>query len=171
MTSIIILVLLAVAVVIGLKFLQGSEDVGDFPYVRTQGLFSPAERKFLDILEQAMGNEYRVFGKVRVVDVAEVKSTPDRRAWQRAFNRVSAKHFDFVLCDKSTLSPVCAVELDDRSHLHAQRRDRDAFVANVCKAISMPFVQVAARQDYVVTDIRAKVKEAMGAKLSSRGDR
>src|SRR5439155_13598608 len=31
----------------------------------------------------------------------------------RAFNQVSSKHVDFVLCDATTFRPVLAVELDD----------------------------------------------------------
>ncbi|MGH8196269.1 MAG: DUF2726 domain-containing protein [Woeseiaceae bacterium] len=58
------------------------------PYVRKPALFSPAERSFLGALEQAAGNEYRVFGKVRIADVIERKRGLARSEWQRAFNRV-----------------------------------------------------------------------------------
>ena len=75
-------------------------------------LFSPAERSFLGVLDQAVGTDYRVFGKVRVADVASVKPGLGNSARQGALNRIAQKHFDFVVCGARDLNIVCAVELD-----------------------------------------------------------
>lgn len=159
----ILLLALVLAVVAILAALQkqraGSSD--GFPYQKTNALFSPAERSFLGALEQAVAGEFRIFGKVRIADVASVKGNSDRAMWQRAFNRISAKHFDFILCKPDDLAIVCAIELDDRSHQKARRKERDAFVVGLCQAISLPLLQVPAQHAYSVHELRSKVSLAI----------
>ena len=97
-------------------------------YTKQQHLFSPAELSLMKVLDEAVSDQYRVFGKVRVADVLEVKSGVDKRDRRAALNRITSKHFDYVLCRKDDLSFVCAIELDDRSHERAERRERDQFL-------------------------------------------
>jgi hypothetical protein len=82
-------VILIVVVVVVLAARLKPQGVKGFPYKKNPVLFSPAERSFLGVLEQAVGDKHRVFGKLRVADVVSVKSMSDRRAWQRAFNKIS----------------------------------------------------------------------------------
>ena len=157
----LLVIVVIVLFVVGLKLRWHSGKPDSYPYVMNQVLFSPAERSFLGVLEQAIGREYRVLGKVRVADVVSVNSMSDRSGWQKAFNRISAKHFDFVLCRKDDLSICAAIELDDKSHQKNKRQQRDAFVAGLCKAIALPFIQVQAQSAYAVADIRARVLDAI----------
>ncbi len=155
--------LLLVAVVIRLVLPRGRP--ARYPYSRKAALFTPAERSFLGVLEQAVGQHYRILGKVRVADVIEVKRDVSRSEWQAAFNRISAKHFDFLLCDKENLSVVCAVELDDKSHNRSSRKERDAFLTRVCRNTGLPLLRIAASKTYSLPDLRVKVLEATQRKL------
>jgi hypothetical protein len=162
----LLLVLVVVAAIVLIAFSKtrsGSKaEVSDtsaadgFPYRMVGNLFSPAERSFLGVLEQAVAPDHRVFGKVRIADVASVNSMSNRSLWQRAFNRISAKHFDFVVCTSADLSVVCAIELDDVSHQADKRKVRDSFVSGVCQAISLPFLQFPAQHAYSISDLRSK---------------
>lgn len=132
------------------------------PYIRNDVLFSPAERSFLGVLEQAVGDTYRIFGKVRVADVVSVHEMKNRSAWQRAFNRINAKHFDFLLCTKTDLAIVCAIELDDASHVRRKRKARDALLAELCTAAGLSLVQIPAKRAYVAADLRSQVFQTLG---------
>lgn len=162
----LIVVLVAVVVVFAvaaaLKLRSRGPDV--YPYTKNQALFSPAERSFLGVLEEAIGREYRVFGKVRVADIVEPQRGLDRSNRQKALNRTAAKHFDFVLCAPSDLSVVCVVELDDQSHQARRRQERDAFLAGLCAAISLPLLQLPVQRAYSVPELRAKVMGALGVR-------
>jgi uncharacterized protein DUF2726 len=160
--SIFVVVFVAVLVLVlaKLKSRSGGAAVSDYSKKRT--LLSPAERSFLGVLEQAVGDGYRVFGKVRVADVLEPRRGMDRSNHQTALNRISAKHFDFVLCAPGDLSIVCAVELDDASHQRAARRDRDAFLVAACRAASLPLVQVKAARTYSIDDLKDTLAAALG---------
>lgn len=109
----LIAVVLIVLAVMAVKLKSQKQHSEGYPYSKNHTLFSPAERSFLGVLEQAVGEDYRIFGKARVADVVSVKSLSHRSAWQRACNRISAKHFDFVLCSKDDLATVAVIELDD----------------------------------------------------------
>jgi len=84
--------------------------------------------------------EHRVFGKVRVADVAMTPPGLSGTARQGALNRIAFKHFDFVVCRSSDLSIVCAVELNDKSHASERAQARDDLLAKVCQAIGLPLL-------------------------------
>lgn len=74
-----------------------------YPYAATSHLFTPNEQAFLRVLGEAAG-AYQVYGKVRLADVLTVRQGLSKSEQQRAFNRVSQKHLDFVLCRPYDLS-------------------------------------------------------------------
>jgi ssDNA-binding Zn-finger/Zn-ribbon topoisomerase 1 len=125
-----------------------------YPYQKSEALFTPAERSFLGVLQQAVGNNAAIFGKVRVADVVVPKAGLGRSARQKAFNKISAKHFDFLLCDKEDLSVASAIELDDTSHNSKRRQERDEFLKGVCEAAGIPLIQIPAKSAYVISEVR-----------------
>ncbi|MFD0738419.1 DUF2726 domain-containing protein [Lysobacter koreensis] len=162
MSSLVLLAVLAFVVFIVLAALKKKQVGGSvgFPYQPAKTLFSAAERSFLGVLDQAVGPEYRAFGKVRVADVATVKPGLGSSERQGALNRVSAKHFDFVVCRASDLSVVCAIELNDKSHSSQRAQDRDELLLRVCQAINLPLLTVPAKQGYSVQDVRVQFLSA-----------
>ena len=74
------------------------------PYELQETLFSPAERAFLGVLDLAVGDQARVFAKVRVADVLTPQARLGKGKWQQAFDMISAKRFDYLLCHPSDLS-------------------------------------------------------------------
>lgn len=155
----IILVLIVLMVFFFIAIQPRDESKGDveYPYRIKPELFSPTERSFLGALDQAVGDRYRVFGKVRVADVVRVKSISDRRIRMSAFNRISSKHFDFIFCRKDDLKVVGALELDDKSRQKKKRQRQDAFMVALCSTISLPLIQLPEKQVYSVPEIRTKV--------------
>lgn len=161
--GLIVFVILIFAVVVGLKIKAGAAGgtIG-LPYRPAKNLFSAAEGSFLGVLDQAVGAEHRVFGKVRVADVASVKSGLTHSARQGALNRIASKHFDFIVCRASDLSVVCAVELNDKSHASKRAQARDDFLAKVCQAIDLPLLTVPAKQSYAPRELREQFLQAVG---------
>lgn len=166
MSWILIVVVIAIVAIV-LAALKGKSVGGKgslgFPYQPAGTLFTAAERSFLGVLDQAVGAEYRVFGKIRVADVAKVKPGLDKSARQKAVNRVAQKHFDFVVCRADNLAIVCAVELNDKSHASKKAQARDQFLTKVCEVIALPLLQVPAKRSYVTQEIRSQFLSAVGA--------
>ena len=156
-----VLVFAIFVVLAALKGKPGGTGSISFPYQRAKPLFSTAERSFLGVLDQAVGPDHRVFGKVRVADVAAVKPGLGNSAQQGALNRIAAKHFDFVVCRTGDLSVICAVELNDKSHASRKAQSRDELLANVCRVIELPLLTVAAKAAYSPQDVRAQFLSAV----------
>ena len=124
--------------------------------IRTRFL-SPAERSFYGVLCSAVANDYVVFAKVRVADVITPMKSQDRSKWQIAFNRISAKHFDYVLCDPKSLVVELVVELNDRSHKRAKRAERDEFLRGACASAGLHLSEFAAKSSYSISDVRSEI--------------
>ena len=157
--------ILLVLVVIANAVSRKSKKTVSYPYVSAESLFSKNEQAFLRVLKQAAG-DHLVFGKVRVADVVQVRKGLSKSEWQRAFNRISQKHVDFVLCHPHDLSVWCAVELDDASHKRAERRERDATLEKIFAAAEIPLVRVQSQRTYNVTEIRALLAAQMVRKAA-----
>jgi len=162
MQTLIGLAVIVVAIALAVELARRGKTKRSGSYIQADGLFTPAEREFLTVLDAAVGVRYRVFGKVRVADVLQVARIPDRSEWQRAFNKISAKHFDFVICRADDFSVVAAVELNDSSHRQEKRRARDEFLVQACKGAELPLLQVRARRAYEVHELRTQLAELLG---------
>lgn len=130
---------------------------GPLCYARVDSLLTPAERSFYGSLVQATGADMVVVPKVRVADVLQVHRGPsvDGRA---AFNQIAMKHFDFVICDRATFSPLYVVELNDSSHLNLNRAARDKFLLEACQAADLPFIQIKAQSGYSIAAIAGTIR-------------
>ncbi len=133
-----------------------------FSYKRKPGLFSPAERSFLGILDQVLGSEYRVFGKVRIADLIKPDNGAGRQA---ALNRIIGKHVDFVVCDPGNLSVIGVVELDDKSHDQDSRRRRDTLVDGALSSAGIPIARFPARVGYNLAEIRDSIQRSFNVVL------
>ncbi len=133
----------------------------ELPYAKTKYFFSAAERSFYEILRRLVPS-HTVFAKVRLADLVTVRKGTS--AWQSHFNRIDRKHIDFILCD-TDLSPVVAIELDDRSHDDEDRQSRDRFVDQVLASVSLPMIRVRAKHAYKLEEVRRLLSPHVPAQL------
>lgn len=110
------------------------------------------------MLDQALSNDYRIFGKVRVADILSPEKGMNRKDWQIAFNKISSKHFDFVLCSKDKLDIIAVIELDDKSHNTKKAKARDSLVDNACKTAGLELIRFPAKRAYQVQAVREKIE-------------
>jgi hypothetical protein len=138
------------------------QKIGPLPYERIEKLFSDAERSFLGVLEQIFGNDYRIFGKVRLGDIIRPRKGLSNSARTSAFNRISGKHVDFAICDSRTLQVIGVIELDDSSHGSTRSRRRDEFKDKALAAAGVPIVRIPTRRGYSLDEIRHKLSVLFG---------
>jgi very-short-patch-repair endonuclease len=102
---------------------------------------SASELHFFRELEELMGHRFYVFPQVNLSHLIDA----DAATWRDRMvlrNRIDRKSVDFVLCDKDTVAPRVAIELDGPTHRYDARRKRDALVDRAFKAAGMPFVRI-----------------------------
>lgn len=164
------LIALVILALIAAAFLRhkarGGASDSALPYSKAPALFTPAERSFFGVLTQAVGGDFQLFGKVRVADVLIVTSGLDRSARHTAFNRISAKHFDFVLCSPGDFSVLCVIELNDKSHSQTKRQQRDDFLEAACRAAGLPLLVFPAQATYSLEEVRRRVAEVVSGEAT-----
>lgn len=133
------------------------KESNHYKYERNKLLFSAAERSFLGSLDLAVADQYRILGKVRVADILSPAKGATRRNWRIAFNKIAAKHFDFVLCDKATLAVIAVIELDDKSHKQEKSITRDTFLNNACASAGLKIIRFEAKASYQPQAIRETI--------------
>ena len=155
------IVALAIVLIAGLRIVFGGRETPRraILFMRRDTLFTAAERSFLGVLDQANAGRYRVFGKVRIADVLTPVRGLDKSTWTKAFNRISAKHFDFVLCDPQTLEVKAVIELNDSSHSIRRRIERDELVGRACAEAGLALKNVKAQRSYTLEAVRQLVSE------------
>lgn len=158
---VVVVALCALAYLFIVKQKQAQKAGAVFLFRKQPVLFTPAERSFLGVLDQAIGKDFRLFGKVRVGDVLVPRVDLSKSARQTALNKINRKHFDYLLCNPGDLSVVCAIELNDKSHQQKHRQDRDAFLRDACLSAALPLIMFDAQRTYSVAEVSAKIAEAL----------
>lgn len=130
---------------------------------RCENLMTPAELAFFGVLEPLVRPSFMISAKVRLADLFQVGQGVGQ---QSAFNKISRKHIDFVLTDPATSRILCGIELDDRSHKHPDRVERDKFVNEVFARNQLPLLRVPVAWAYYPLALRAELIKA-GLALAS----
>ena len=136
------------------------------PYEVDPVLFSSAQIAFLPALERAVGRGYRVFGRVRAVDIVAPRRRLDRHTRRRAWERLGGRRFDFLVCHAKTSAIVCAVNLAPRSRLR-RAPPRDA-LDRICAAAELPFIRFREADAYSVIEIERRFLAAIRAAGAAR---
>lgn len=139
-------------------------------YRLSSGLLSKAERSFYGVLSRAAGIDHVVFAKVRIADALAPAKGMGRSNWQSAFNAISSKHFDFLLCDPLDCSIQLAVELDDASHDSERSGKRDRLINQACESAGLPLLRVKAARSYSETDIRKRIETLVSPQEAGAGE-
>jgi hypothetical protein len=160
----IILIVLGLLV---LQFVKGSRGKGtssgkpeDLPYVLKRYLMSKAERSFFGVLEQVTDtSKYYIFPQMSLSNLVDVEKGTG--SYQAFHNKIDRKSVDFVLFDRSSISPVIAIELDDASHDRTDRQERDAFVDQVLARAGLALLHVKAQTAYDPKELAISISAAI----------
>jgi predicted RNA-binding Zn-ribbon protein involved in translation (DUF1610 family) len=165
MNTLLLAAIIIVGVVAFLALAKSKGGARVYPYQLSKFLLSKAERSFYGVLVQAVGSSGIVFSKVRVADVISPGKGQSRSDWQRAFNAISSKHFDFIVCEPTDCSVKLAVELDDSSHGSSKAQKRDDLLNGACQSAGLPLLRVKAAKSYVVAELQRQITGAISPQL------
>ena len=140
------IVLLVFFTKISLLFFSNKQQ-NEPEYQLEANLLTPAEMVFFEfLLANLESQDYHVATKVRLADVFNCVSKG--RAFIKGFNKIKAKHFDFVIVSKKDAKILLAIELDDRTHDLGKAKKNDKFKNELCKQTSLKLVRVPVQQSY-----------------------
>ncbi|MFT5163030.1 MAG: hypothetical protein ACI9FJ_001611 [Alteromonadaceae bacterium] len=158
-----ILVLITIfLVIIALIASRMIDNSNPYPFSKKQSIYSSTERSFYQLLEKAVGNEYKILTRVKLTDLVETKDSATSKNRRAALLKAGAKSVDFVLCDKKTLAISCVVDLINNSTKEGHRAKSDWFVNGALEAANIPHIRIKIKAGYKVEDIRNCVLFKLG---------
>lgn len=153
----LVLIALAIGIVIGVFYRIKTTP---WPYLKKEYLLTQAERNFYLVLSEAIGLDYLLFTKVRMADLLYLPKM-ENSSFYRYQNKIQSKHVDFLLCEKDSIKPLLAIELDDSSHLKVDRVLRDAFVDKAFENAKLPILHIRVASTYHSDDLLKQVRNAL----------
>jgi hypothetical protein len=143
------------------------EEAPNTPYARSAHLFNSTERSFLQILDRVVGDNARIFGKVRVADVVMPGDGMTGSNWKEAYHKASSHRFDFLLCNRNDLSVICAIALDNGTPHLLGTSNQTAFLRQVCHAAGVPLIHVPVTIASAIDEVRKLLAPHLGPYLSA----
>lgn len=151
----------------------------DFPYQSQGRLLSDAEIKFHQALrdtlqEHGETDEMVVFAKVRIADVISPGKGVSGSEWQDAYERISSKHFDYVICSAADSQIRLIIENSEPNQRSVKRLRRDHFLDQVCASASIPLLRLPMLDTYdqkaLWSQITSKVLSPMVSQAETEAD-
>lgn len=152
----IILMMLLIVVSLGAIKLA-SQDTG-YPFKRRQQLFTPVEHSFLNLIESAVGHEFRVICRVKLTDLVSLRATKDKKQANLALSKAGSKQLDFVLVRRDDMTPVMAIDLVHKTESGGHKAQKDWFVTGALENANLPHARIKVKSGYTVEDIRECVE-------------
>jgi len=133
-----------------------TETNADERYTLKQSLLTDAEKEFLEVLQEVVGDKYRIETQVPLSGIVKPLDSRGHYTNYHDFNKIKAKSIDFVLYDKE-FNPYLAIELDDRTHLQPDRVKRDNFLDSVMSGVGLPIIHIPVSYTYDSEELRTQI--------------
>ena len=155
----LMLLLIIAIVMLGSRYIDNSNP---YPFNKKTAMYSTTERSFYQMLEAAVGNEYKILTRVRLTDIVEPRDSAAAKTKRSALIKASAKSVDFVLCDKKNLSIAGVVDLVNNEGKNGHRAKTDWFVNGALEAAGVPHIRIKIKAGYKTEDIRNCIMFKLG---------
>ena len=102
-----------------------------------------SEHECYNSLLQIFGDTYYIFPQIHLSTIMYAKRF--HRPFLRflaSFTHINQKSVDFVLCDKTDISPKLVIELHDLTHLKPKRKKRDREVKRILDTVHLPIFTI-----------------------------
>lgn len=133
---------------------EHSEVSGDrFLYESKQTLITKSEQSYFEAIKISLPEGYFIFPQINLA--AFIRKTDHSKYQNELFRNV-----DFLITDHQ-FTPKIVVEINDRSHLSEDRRERDEKVKNILEEAGVPFMALWTSYGVNVEYIKGKITEIL----------
>lgn len=151
--ELILFAMVSLVVIVALLASRLNDNSFPFPFDSKSVIFTSAEKNFQNLVEQAMGTEYRVLNRVKLSDILTIRNGVSDKASQSAAKNADKKYLDFVLCDRKSMKLLGAIDLVDTQG-KGYKLKKDWFVSGALEAASIPHLRIKVKANYTVEEIR-----------------
>lgn len=110
-----------------------------YRYKHKEFLMTYSEAQFYNQLIKVLEDDYYIFPQVHLPSIIDHRIKGQN--WRAALAHINRKSVDYVLCETKNLRPICAIELDDKTHDSESRVNRDREVERILAEARLPLVR------------------------------
>ena len=132
---------------------ESSGDQGRYLYEAKNTLISKSEQSFYTAILSSVPEDFCVFPQINLATF--INRTDGARFQNELFRNV-----DFLITD-AQYQPRIIVEINDQTHLTADRRERDEKVRKICEEAGIPIVKLWTSYGVNPAYIKEKIDEAI----------
>jgi len=158
--ELILFALISLIVIVGVLASRLNDNSFPFPFESKAAVFTPAEKNFQNLLEQAMGHKYRIINRVKLSDIVTIRNGISNRASQSAATNAEGKYLDFVICERSSMKLLGTVDLVDTKG-RGYKIKKDWFVSGALEAASIPHLRIKVKANYTLDEIKACINSRL----------
>ncbi|MFT6918394.1 MAG: hypothetical protein ACJA2G_001008 [Cognaticolwellia sp.] len=152
--ELILFAMISLIVIVGVLVSRLNDNSFPFPFDRKTALFTPAEKNFQNLVEQAMGSRYRIINRVKLADIVSIRNGVSNRAGQTATNNANSKYLDFVICERDSMKLLGVIDLVDTQG-KGYKIKKDWFVSGTLEAAAIPHIRIKVKANYTIDEIRS----------------
>jgi hypothetical protein len=152
--ELILFAMISLIVIVGVLVSRLNDNSFPFPFDRKTALFTPAEKNFQNLVEQAMGSRYRIINRVKLADIVNIRNGISNRAGQTATNNANSKYLDFVICERDSMKLLGVIDLVDTQG-KGYKVKKDWFVSGTLEAAAIPHIRIKVKANYTIDEIRS----------------
>ena len=129
-------------------------------YLPKRFIMNHNEYKFFRLLNLALGYKYSIIPQVHLDELVKPYSTGKSRIF--SFRHINQKSVDFVICNKQSMHPLLAIELDGDSHTKKNSINRDIEVERILEEAGIPLKRFTNNQPFSSVEIEKQIAEIIG---------
>jgi hypothetical protein len=165
--ELILFAMISLIVIVALLASRLNDNSFPFPFDRKTAIFTPAEKNFQNLVEQAMGQKYRIINRVKLSDIVTIRNGVSSRASQSAVTSADSKYLDFVICDRDSMKLLGVIDLVDTQG-KGYKVKKDWFVSGALEAAAIPHVRIKVKPNYTIDEIKACINSRLLGNSSAR---
>lgn len=152
--ELILFAMISLIVIVAMLASRLTDNSFPFPFDTKPLIFTPAEKNFQNLVEQALGPKYRVINRVKLSDIVSIRNGVSNRASKTAVNNADNKYLDFIICDRNSMKLLGTIDLVDTQG-KGYKIKKDWFVSGALEAAAIPHIRIKIKQSYSIDEIRA----------------
>lgn len=129
-------------------------------YLPKRFIMNHNEYKFFRLLNLALGYKYSIVPQVHLDELVKPFSTGKSRIF--SFRHINQKSVDFVICNKETMHPLLAIELDGASHTKKNSINRDIEVERILDEAGIKLKRFANDNHFSSVELEKQITEIIG---------
>lgn len=155
--ELILFAMISLIVIVALLASRLNDNSFPFPFDSKSTVFTSAEKNFQNLVEQAMGNQYRVINRVKLSDIVTIRKGVSDKAGQIAANNADSKYLDFVICERDSMKLLGTIDLVDTQG-KGYKIKKDWFVSGALEAAAIPHLRIKVKANYSLEEIKSCIK-------------